>query len=83
MVCRSQGCGTEGLFDKTDGFCNRCYEEIVALEDTELQKHIWDPTGYYKRMAAHREEMLPYLAWLAVAAFVIVIGRTVWIMFFE
>jgi len=83
MLCRSQGCGTEGLFDKTDGFCKRCYEEVTAMEDTELQEPDWDPTGYYRRKEEHRSEMYPYLIPIFVAIFLIVVGRAFWLMFFE
>jgi len=83
MLCRSHGCGSEGLFDKTDGYCLRCYEEVTALKDTELQEPDWDSTGYYRRKHEQRAKMLPYLGWIAVTTVVILVGRTVWLMFFE
>ncbi len=35
----------------------------------------WDPTGYYRRKAKHRAEMIPYLVGLWVALVVIVFVR--------
>jgi len=81
MLCRSPGCGAEGLFDRTLGFCKRCYEELEELDDTELKDPDWDPTGYYERKTKHREETIPYLVWMIVVASVIVAGRCIWFMF--
>ena len=35
----------------------------------------WDPTGYYRRKAEHRAEMIPYLAGLFVLSLVLVFVR--------
>jgi len=78
MMCRSQNCGAEGLFHKTEGYCPRCYEEKEA---TRLQDA--DPTGYYERKARSREELLPLLFWIAILTFVIFIGRALWLVIFE
>jgi len=76
MMCRVRGCGTEGLFHETDGYCPRCYEEV------EETYNIPDSTGYYERKQKKREEILPYLAWLAGITFVIWVARSLWLMFF-
>ena len=41
----------------------------------------YDPTGYYERKQAHREEMLPYLAAMFVAALACVAVAWVWSFF--
>lgn len=46
MMCRVKGCGAEGLFHETEGYCQRCYEEIEAFDMTYNNP---DPTGYYER----------------------------------
>lgn len=33
----------------------------------------WDPTGYYRRKAEHRAEMIPYLCVLFVAGIVMIV----------
>ena len=38
----------------------------------------YDPTGYYARKTAHREEMLPNLAAIFVAAVACVVVAYVW-----
>jgi len=81
MLCKNQGCGAEGLFDRTEGYCARCYEERLDLEDTELQDIDWDPTGYYRRKTEHREEVFPLLAYMFAITFAVVIVRVVWIIF--
>ena len=45
--------------------------ELDPLDDPDP----FDPTGYYARKAKHRAEMIPYLAGLAVVAFVLVFVR--------
>jgi len=77
MLCRSQGCGTEGLFHKTDGYCPRCYEELDAFNETH------NSTGYYARKDKERMKMLPYLFWIAILTFILFIGRALWLMIFE
>ena len=74
MLCRSKGCGAEGLFDKTHGFCPRCDEEINADDDPHF-------TGYYEKKVAKHEETLPFLAWFAIICFVVFVGRAAWMMF--
>lgn len=78
MMCRVQNCGTEGLFHETEGYCPRCYEEIEAERVDSA-----DPTGYYARQQKKREEILPYLAWLAAITFVIWVARSLWLVIFE
>ncbi len=36
----------------------------------------YDPTGYYRRKAEHREEMIPALAWLYVAGLAMILFAT-------
>lgn len=38
----------------------------------------FDPTGYYARKAKHREEMLPLLGWMFVAAAILGALGLVW-----
>lgn len=40
-----------------------------------------DPTGYYERKQKHREEMLPYLAAMFVAALACVVVAWAWSFF--
>ena len=74
MLCRSKGCGAEGLFYQTNGFCLRCDEEINADEDPHF-------SGYYEKKVAKHEETLPFLAWLAIVGFAMFIGRALWMMY--
>ena len=74
MLCRSSNCGAEGLFHKTEGFCRRCYEEIHSDEGEHS-------TDYYDKKVVRHEEMLPFLAWLAIVGFVMFTGRALWMMF--
>jgi hypothetical protein len=40
-----------------------------------------DPTGYYARKTAHREEMLPYLAAIFIAGLACVVVAWAWSFF--
>lgn len=86
MLCRMQNCGTEGIFDKTDGMCIRCWEESNALKEVARRKKArkkWlDGLGYYERREVRNQEMLPYVGWACVGFLVIIVIRTVWLLLF-
>jgi len=86
MFCRVRNCGAQGLFHETNGYCERCYEEIEAMKDKKLNPPSdwhWDPTGYYRRKAEKEEEMIPWLIWIAILLLAMVVGRSLWIWIFE
>ena len=33
MICHSVNCTAQGLFNKTDGYCPRCYAEIHEIKE--------------------------------------------------
>lgn len=54
------------------------------MKDKKLNpRYDHDPTGYYERKARKNDEMMPYMMWIAALAFLIIVGRTVWLMIFD